>query len=76
MQNVPEIDTIIGSELAYDKLNVIKLMNTIKYYKSKNDKLKVMIAYQKYSDNSKNLEIQFKEYFGSEYGCVQWQDFD
>lgn len=42
-------------------------MNTIKYYKDHNDKLKVVIAYQKYVQDWKNLKIKFEEYFPGEF---------
>lgn len=64
MESIFGVDTIIGSQLAYDKENVIRLMDTIRYYRAMNPKLKVMIAYQKYSDHNKNLQIKFGEYFG------------
>ena len=72
MQSLPEIDTLIGSELAYDKENVVRLMNTIKYFRGVNPKLKVMIAYQKYAQEWKNLEIKFDEYFKGLYKTVAW----
>jgi predicted nicotinamide N-methyase len=52
---ITHIDTLIGSELAYDKENVIRLMNTVRYYRQANPQLKVMIAYQKYPQEWKNL---------------------
>ncbi len=55
LASITNIDTIIGSELAYDKENVIKLMNTIRYYRQVNPHLRVMIAYQKYPQEWKNL---------------------
>jgi hypothetical protein len=80
MQDINEIvniDTLIGSELAYDKENVIRLMQTIKWYKEKNPAMKLMISYQKYKEEWKNLEVKFSEYFGKEsFKLVEWNDFD
>lgn len=45
---IANIDTLVGSELAYDKLHVIQLIETIQHYKIMNPALKVMISYQKY----------------------------
>lgn len=41
-------------------------METIKHYKETNPAMKVMISYQKYKEEWKNLEIKFSEYFGQE----------
>lgn len=77
MSSLLPIDTLIGSELAYDKQNVIRLMDTIKYYRSQNPALKGMISYQKYVQEWKNLEIMFEKYFGKEgFKLVEWKDMD
>lgn len=72
MSAITGIDTLIGSQLAYDKQNVIRLMETIKYYRTVNPKLKVMIAYQRYVQEWKNLEIKFAQYFPGEFKTVPW----
>jgi len=35
-------------------------MNTIKYYKEINPKLQVIISYQNYKEEWKNMEVKFK----------------
>lgn len=51
-------------------------MNTIKHYKNKNSKLKVMISYQNYPQEWKNLEVKFNEYFPGQFKTVDWNNFD
>lgn len=41
-------------------------METIRWYRSKNPALKVMISFQKYKEEWKNLAVKFTEYFGKE----------
>lgn len=72
MAEISKIDTIVGSELAYDKQNVIELMNTIRHYKTINPQLQVMISYQKYPQLWKNLAVKFSEYFEGQFCEVQW----
>jgi hypothetical protein len=47
-------------------------MNTIRYYKAANPQLKVMISYQKYVEDWKNLHLKFEEYFHGEFKIVDW----
>jgi hypothetical protein len=51
-------------------------MNTIQHYKQVNPKLQVMIAYQKYLQDWKNLLLKFNEYFKGMFSEVSWNDFD
>ncbi len=51
-------------------------METIKYYRGRNPALRVVISYQKYVEDWKNLHIKFEEYFKGEYRLVEWEDFD
>ena len=47
-------------------------MNTIKYFKEANSKMKVMVAYQKYNQEWKNLEDKFEQYFKGNFKTVAW----
>ena len=66
IDQISNIDTILGPELAYDKGCVDKLMKTLIFYKKKNPNLKIMISYQNYREEEKNIEVQFKNDFGLE----------
>ncbi len=77
IEQITNVDTIIGSELAYDKGCVQELVKTLLHYKKQNPNLKIMISYQKYPDEGKNIEVQFRKYFGPErYGLVEWSKMD
>ncbi len=74
MQKIAEskIDTIVGSELAYDKDDVKRLMKTISHFLALNPQLKIMISFQKNKEQWKNFETCFKEHVGVQYRLIGW----
>lgn len=52
-------------------------MNTLSYYKKHNPDLKIMVSYQKYREEGKNIEMQFRNVFGEgNYWLVGWGEMD
>jgi hypothetical protein len=39
-------------------------MKTLEFYKKNNEKLRIMISYQKYREEGKNIKSQFQKSFG------------